>query len=100
MGDDLLTYIPKNSRTHLSVDLPKTFREREDSGGVSPWRRCRQCAHPFPRIKNVCPKCGKNQEDLTTKSLEEIRKEAPKIIDNFIKKFYDAISSRNRKPRR
>jgi predicted amidophosphoribosyltransferase len=96
----LLIYIPKDPRTHFSVDPPSIFKEPQDTSEESPWRLCRQCAHPFSRMNDVCPKCGKNQEDPIEKSLEEIRAEAPEIIDNFIKRLNDAISARNKKPRR
>ncbi len=90
----------EDPKTRLTVDTPLIFKESPKNVDGPPWRRCRQCGHPFSKMIDICPKCGKNQKELKEKSLEEIRAEFPDIIDNFINRLNDVISNRNRKHRR
>jgi rubrerythrin len=55
-------HMKKDPKTHLSIDLPFILKELRKTADEPPWRPCQQCGHPFSRMNDVCPKCGKNQK--------------------------------------
>ncbi len=65
--------LKEDLKTHLSIDPPLIFKEPQKTADEPLWRPCRQCGHPFSRMNDVCPKCGKNQKEPTLKSLVKIR---------------------------